>query len=147
MQHSGKLRLVIAAAILSMTATGVASQHPMPQPMRPGPYSGYMPMPQMPPGREIPSLKPPYKLTSCMANIDLKVSLDDDWLDRAVDVKAQASNTNTVPLGIYHSFVRNGTLFCQYRSANQDIPNLVYRFPCRNGVRAHNGYAHAWRCQ
>ncbi len=94
------------------------------------------------------TVKSPFKMQrACINKVPHSTRISNNWLRRDVDARASSANSNEVELSIFHSYVDNNQVHCQYRSQNRDIPNLVYRFPCRNAVKANNtDYPHAYVC-
>jgi hypothetical protein len=85
-------------------------------------------------------------IRSCASELTVKVQIDNAVLHSAYSATYNAVNINDVKVDIYHSVISGNDVMCQYSSAHQDIPNLVYSIPCPGAILANNGYAHAYRC-
>jgi len=55
-------------------------------------------------------------------------------------------NYNQVEVYVTGSLLRNDFVECYYKSKNGDIPNLVYKFACKKGVKGGTSYAHSYTC-
>jgi hypothetical protein len=86
------------------------------------------------------------KVTSCIKQVGLPVKFDDSFLKNNVDNTAVAVNINHVPLFIAGSHLVGETVECYYKSQNGDIPNLVYKYPCKNGKKGGTSYEHSYTC-
>jgi hypothetical protein len=85
-------------------------------------------------------------IRSCAKELTVKVQIDNAVLHSAYSASYNSVNINDVKVDIYHSYISGNDVMCQYSSAHQDIPNLVYSMPCPGATLANNGYAHAYRC-
>jgi hypothetical protein len=83
---------------------------------------------------------------SCARQLTVKAQIDNAELHSKYGANYNAVNFNEVKVDVYNSYVSGNDLLCQYRSANRDIPNLVYKIPCPGATPANNGYEHAYRC-
>jgi len=85
-------------------------------------------------------------LESCLKTYTLHAALDAAELHSLGRPQAKPENVIDVPLTIYASNATGNTVSCSYKSAKDDIFNLVYGFPCNQPRKANNGYAFAWLC-
>jgi len=83
---------------------------------------------------------------SCARELIARAQLDNSQLHRAQCGDCNAANVNEVTVRIKTSSISSSRVMCQYASARNEIYNLVYTIPCRNGRPAGNGYAHAYSC-
>lgn len=109
--------------------------------------------PSSPPPKVAAPNAPAFKLTprlgvvhSCARELTVSVQIDNAMLHSTYGADYTAVNINDVTVRVYNSYVRDNNVMCQYRSANRDIPNLVYKIPCPGATPANNGYEHAYRC-
>jgi len=87
------------------------------------------------------------KVVSCSKTITVQARLDQSYLKNSVDNTAKVVNFNDVVLSIYSSTA--GAAFdidCYYKSANGDIPNIVYRIPCKRPKKGATSYEHSYWC-
>lgn len=85
------------------------------------------------------------RIWSCMDTFTLDVQISNDWLRRSFVSDAVAININHVEIRIYNSFIsKDEFVHCQYKSRNNDIPNLVYKFPCPKARK--EGVGHRYWC-
>lgn len=83
--------------------------------------------------------------TVCAAKIPVEIQIDQAWLRKSISASASPANANVVDVLIKGSYKGNdGTVSCHYKSANGDIYNLVYSFPCKNAVLK---VGSSWYCQ
>lgn len=88
-------------------------------------------------------------ITSCMRQLTIETRISNDWLRRNIGKDAVAQNINNVDVEIYHSAIARdgGYVHCYYKSANGDIPNLVYKYPCQNARKdTSTDYQHRYIC-
>jgi hypothetical protein len=88
----------------------------------------------------------PTKVTSCIKQVTIPVKFDDAFLKSNVDNTAMTVNINNVPLTIAGSNLSGDMVSCFYKSQNGDIPNLVYKYPCKNGKKGGTSYEHSYTC-
>jgi hypothetical protein len=127
--------LSVCVFVVAVSATAFAAP-PNPAPAKPA-------APNAPTLRLTPSLP---VIHSCARELTVSVQIDNDMLHRSYGADYTAVNLNDVTVRVYNSYVRDNNVMCQYRSANRDIPNLVYKIPCPGAVLANNGYEHAYKC-
>lgn len=82
----------------------------------------------------------------CLDSITVKVSADKISLENEYGTgNAMPANYNNVTLKIFYSYIRKNEVFCQYKSKNGDIPNVVYKFKCKNAFKL-KSKIHTYSC-
>lgn len=76
----------------------------------------------------------PTVVKSCLRAYTLHAAFDTAQLHSLGKTDATPANVNDVPLAIDGSFKYADHIGCFYKSAHNDIFNLVYDFPCVNPV-------------
>lgn len=83
---------------------------------------------------------------SCNAKAMADAKLQDAPLHIYGGAEVDIVNYNQVEVYITGSLLRNDFVECYYKSKNGDIPNLVYKFACKKGVKGGTSYAHSYTC-
>lgn len=87
------------------------------------------------------------KVTSCAKEITVQARLSDSYLQSSIDASAKSINYNDVVLSIYGSNAFGDfNVDCFYKSKNGDIPNIVYRIPCKRPKKGATSYEHSYWC-
>jgi hypothetical protein len=73
---------------------------------------------------------------SCLPNIVVNTQFDNGWLVKNAGAGASASNVNQVQVALFNSNIEPGYVSCYYRSARTEINNLVYKYVCKNAIKA-----------
>jgi cell division protein FtsB len=84
---------------------------------------------------------------SCAKQVTMDVQLTDSYLKSSVDNSASFVNINQVKLYISGSFISAEYVKCAYKSQNGDIPNIVYKFPCKGAKKGATSYVDSYWCQ
>ena len=87
------------------------------------------------------------KIVSCAKTITVQARLDQTYLTNSIDNTAKMVNFNDVVLAIYGS--KPGEVLdidCFYKSEHGDIPNIVYRIPCKRPKKGATTYEHSYWC-
>lgn len=100
-------------------------------------------------GKEKQKAPPPVqtKVVSCAKTITVQAVLSGSYLKASVDSTAVAVNQNDVVLTVYGSTA--GAAFdvdCFYKSEHGDVPNIVYRIPCKRPKKGATSYEHSYWC-
>jgi len=87
------------------------------------------------------------KVISCAKEITVQARLSDSYLQSSIDASAKSTNYNDVVLSIYGSNAFGDfNVDCYYKSKNGDIPNIVYRIPCKRPKKGATSYEHSYWC-
>ncbi len=92
------------------------------------------------------TVAPARNMTSCMKKLSIDTQISNDYLHRAVNALANSVNLNKVDVDIAGSNINAGVVNCHYKSLHNDIPNLVYNYPCKDARKENTGYAHSYSC-
>lgn len=87
------------------------------------------------------------KVTSCNKQVTIPIKFDESFLKNNVENTALPVNINNVLLTITGSHLTGSEVDCYYKSQNGDIPNLVYKYPCKNGKKGGTSYEHSYTCE
>lgn len=82
---------------------------------------------------------------SCLQSYVLHAAFDAAQLHSLGQTGATPANVNDVPLKPDGSYKYSDHIGCFYKSAHNDIFNLVYNFPCVNPTPA--GQPNSYRCK
>lgn len=73
---------------------------------------------------------------SCLQAMTVNTQFDSNWLPKYAGAGAYASNVNQIQVNLFNSYIDPGYVACHYRSARTEINNLVYKFVCKNAIKA-----------
>ncbi|MEW6721106.1 MAG: hypothetical protein AB1346_11710 [Thermodesulfobacteriota bacterium] len=85
------------------------------------------------------------KTVACAPKITITTKIDDGWVKANYGPSAMTANQNNFDVFIYssNSTAAPGYVSCHYISANRDVGNLFFKFPCKSAVK--NG-EHSYSC-
>jgi hypothetical protein len=86
------------------------------------------------------------KVISCINQVTIPIQFDANFLKGNVENTGLPENVNNVLLTITNSNLSGDMVRCFYKSQNGDIPNLVYKVPCKNGKKGGTSYEHSYTC-
>ena len=90
--------------------------------------------PQPDPSRhQANQLRNPTYTAKCESNLVMDLQFVPSWLASHVSAPgATTENVSSVKLILQRSLVSEPNVLCFYASPAKDVPNLVYKFPCKN---------------
>ncbi len=96
------------------------------------PSSKLKPQPDPPrPQANLP--RNPTYTAKCESNLVMDLQFVPSWLASHVSAPgATTENVSSVKLILQRSLVSGPNVLCFYASPAKDVPNLVYKFPCKN---------------
>jgi hypothetical protein len=76
------------------------------------------------------------KTVACAPKITITTKIDDGWVKAAYGPSAMTVNQNTFDVLVSSSNTATpGYVACHYNSANKDVRNLVFSYPCKYAVK------------